>query len=116
MAEVEGADQPSGRPAGRRVLVVDDLAQMRAVIGRALGTAGYHVDVASSLAQARALDPAGYDAVLVDANLGGERGTELVEELLLSHDPARAARCLVITGGTVEMLPAGVAVLAKHSG
>jgi DNA-binding response OmpR family regulator len=67
---------------------------------------------ASTLAEARALDPAGYDAVLVDANLGPERGIDLVKALRAA-DPAAASRCLVITGGAVDMLPDDVAYLAK---
>ncbi len=56
--------------------------------------------------------PGGYDAVLVDARLGSERGIDLVNALLL-EDPAAAARCLVMTGGAIDALPDGVACLAK---
>jgi CheY-like chemotaxis protein len=85
---------------------------MRALIRRTLGTAGYHVDLASSLAEARGMDPSSYDAVLVDARLGADRGTDLIEELT-SADPAAPRRCLVITGGPRDALPDGVASLAK---
>jgi len=88
---------------------------MREVIRRALRAGGYQVDVASTLAEAHAMDPGGYDAVLVDANLGGEHGTDLVEALR-SGDPAAAARCVVISGGTLDTVPAGVARLAKPFG
>ncbi len=96
----------------RRVLVADDVADMRVLIRRVLAASGYEVDVASTLGEARAMDPRGYDAVLVDAQLGSERGADLIEELR-SADPAAAGRCLVITGGPATALPAGVAVLAK---
>jgi DNA-binding response OmpR family regulator len=99
-------------PAGRRVLVVDDFAEMRTVIRRALGACGYEVEVASTLAEARRMGPAGYDAVLVDAHLGPERGADLVDALL-REDPAAAGRCLMMTGGAVGPLPAGVACLTK---
>jgi len=56
--------------------------------------------------------PAGYDAVLVDANLGAETGTDLIETLR-TQDETAVARCLVITGGAVDHLPGGVASLAK---
>ncbi len=102
----------TGSPGGQRVLVVDDVEEMRTVIRRALSASGYEVDVASTVTEARGMDPAGYDAVLVDANLGAERGIDLVEALR-SADPTAAARCLVITGGSVDMLPDGVACLAK---
>ena len=96
----------------KRVLVVDDVAEMRTLIWRILSADGYQVDVAATLAEARGLDPAGYSAVLVDAHLGTEDGTDLIEELR-SADPAAVSRCLVITGGTADAGPAGLAVLTK---
>jgi DNA-binding response OmpR family regulator len=101
-----------GSSANTRVLVVDDVEEMRILIHRALGGRGYDVDVAATLAEARTMGPAGYDAVLVDAHLGSERGIELVEALC-SEDPAAAGRCLVMTGGATDRLPEGVACLAK---
>jgi DNA-binding response OmpR family regulator len=85
---------------------------MRVLIHRALSARGYEVDVAATLAEARAMGPGGYDAVIVDAHLGSERGTDLVEALR-AEDPAAARRCLVITGGAADALPDGVAFLAK---
>lgn len=102
----------TANPAGPRVLVVDDTAEVRVLIRRALAAHGYQVDVAASLAQATALDPGGYDAVLVDAHLGEDLGTDLISALL-AQDPAAAARCLVITGGGTSLVPPGVACLAK---
>jgi DNA-binding response OmpR family regulator len=102
----------AGSPAGPRVLVVDDMAEMRTVIGRALRGSGYEVDVASTCAEAQELDPRRYDAVLVDAQLGSERGMDLIEALL-SEDPAAAGRCLVMTGGAAANLPSGLAHLTK---
>ena len=101
-----------GNSRGLRVLVVDDLSEMRAIIHRALSERGYHVDVAATIEQARQMSPAGYDAVLVDAHLGPERGTDLVEAML-AEDPAAARRCLVMTGGPTGALPDGIAYLAK---
>jgi CheY-like chemotaxis protein len=101
-----------GTTSGLRVLVVDDVEEMRIVIHRALGARGYTVDVAATLAEARGMSPGGYDAVLVDAHLGPERGIDLVEALR-SEDPQAVGRCLVITGGTTDTLPDGVAHLAK---
>jgi CheY-like chemotaxis protein len=97
---------------GERILVVDDHEQLRSVIRRSLTSHGFQVDEAASLDQAYALGAAGYDAVLVDAHLGDERGTDLVETLI-AQDPAAAGRCLVITGGAFGQLPDGVARLAK---
>lgn len=95
-----------------RVLVVDDVADVRVLIRRVLQADGYEVDEASSLDEARAMSPGGYDAVLVDAHLGEERGTDLIDELR-SVDPAAARRCLVITGGTVDALPDDIPCLVK---
>ncbi len=92
--------------------MVDDLAEIRVLIRRALSAGGYEVDVADTLATAREMDPGGYDAVLVDAHLGPERGLDLVEALL-AEDPAAAGRCLVMTGGAAGPLPDGVASLSK---
>ena len=111
----QGCEQPdpvAGIKVTKRVLVVDDVAEMRTLIWRILSGDGYQVDVAATLAEARGLDPAGYSAVLVDAHLGTEDGTDLIEELR-SADPAAASRCLVITGGTAGAGPAGPAVLTK---
>jgi CheY-like chemotaxis protein len=96
----------------QRVLVVDDLDEMRVLIRRALSANGYEVDVAGTLAEAQGMDLAGYDAVLVDAHLGSERGIELIERLR-SQDPAAAGRCLILTGGATEIFPEGVPILAK---
>ena len=98
--------------AGLRVLVVDDLEEMRTLIHRGLSARGYEVDVAATLAEARGMDPGRYNAVVLDDHLGPERGTDLVKALQ-SEDPATARRCLVITGGTGDSLPDDVAFLAK---
>ncbi len=92
--------------------MVDDVDEIRVLVQRVLSAQGYQVDVAATLAEAFGLDPGGYDAVLVDAHLGAERGTELVEALR-SEDPAAARRCLVLTGGSADEIPEGVAWLAK---
>jgi len=102
-------EDSSGVP---RVLVVDDFAEIRVLIQRTLSASGYQVDVAATLAQARAMDPAAYDAVLVDAGLGADRGVDLIEALR-AENPAAAGRCLVMTGGAVDDIPAGVACLTK---
>jgi CheY-like chemotaxis protein len=111
MAEPSGEQVTVSLP-GARVLVVDDTDEIRVLIRRALAAHGYQVDAAASLAQASALTPAGYDVVLVDAHLGTELGTDLIETML-AQDPAAAGRCLMITGGSTAIVPRGVACLAK---
>ena len=96
----------------QRILVVDDVAEMRRLVWRALRAGGYVVDVAATVAEALKMDPGGYDALLIDANLGPERGADLIETLR-SRDEAVAARCLIMTGGSLGRLPADVATLAK---
>lgn len=102
---------PAGA-AGPRVLVVDDTDAVRVLIRRVLTRSGYQVDVAGSTREARALSPARYDVLLIDAHLGGEPGTVLIEELRAA-DPDSARRCLLVTGDMADRAPAGVACLSK---
>ncbi len=85
---------------------------MRTIAQRALRARGYEVDVAGTLADAIGMDPGGYDAVLIDAHLGSERGIELIEALR-SKDPTAAARCIVMTGGPADEIPDHVTCLVK---
>jgi DNA-binding response OmpR family regulator len=101
----------SGNPDSPRVLVVDDAPDIRAAICRVLGSRGFRVDAVGTLAEARAMTPAEYDAVLVDMRLGAEQGTTLIAELIAA-DPTLASRCMLMSGGFVDA-PSGVAVLAK---
>jgi CheY-like chemotaxis protein len=101
----------SGNPESPRVLVVDDAPDMRAAICRVLGSGGYRVDAAGTLAEARAMTPGEYDAVLVDMRLGSEQGTTLITELITA-DPRLASRSLLMSGGLLDV-PPGVAALAK---
>jgi CheY-like chemotaxis protein len=102
----------AGDSASPRVLVIDDTEAIRTIIRRVLTGAGYRVDVAASAPEARSMDPAGYDALLVDAHLGRERGTALIQALM-AEDPAVAGRCLLITGGKPDVVPVGVVCLTK---
>jgi DNA-binding response OmpR family regulator len=111
-ALAQGPKTDGSTKVAQRILVVDDHAEMRAVFRRALAANGYEVNAAATLAEAWAMDPAGYDAVLVDANLGAERGTDLIERLR-SQDATAPARCLMITGGAMDELPDNVASLAR---
>ena len=102
----------AGDSASPRVLVIDDTEAIRTIIRRVLTGAGYRVDVAASAPEARSMDPAGYDALLVDAHLGRERGTALIQALM-AEDPAVAGRCLLITGRKPDVVPLGVVCLTK---
>ena len=62
--------------SGRRILIVDDDAQMRKIIAHRVRSLGYAADVASSVEHARALAKAhSYDVVLTDLLLPGANGT-----------------------------------------
>lgn len=84
------------------------------MIRRVLQAEGYEVDDAASLAEARAMGPDRYDVLVIDANIGRERGIDLVTELQ-ARDPATARRCLVITGGARD-LPEDISCLHKPFG
>jgi CheY-like chemotaxis protein len=101
----------AGIQVTQRVLVVDDVAEIRTLIQRVLSADGYRVDVAATLAEARGMHPAGYAVVVVDSHLGTESGIDLIDELR-SADPAAACRCLVITGDQTDA-SSGLAFLAK---
>ena len=104
----------------RRALVIDDSDLVRTLVARVLGSAGYQVDTAGSVAAALTLaaraaataESNGYDVAVVDVNLAGERGSDLVAELRARGDDLHT-RCLLLTGGPTDHLPRGVAVLVK---
>ncbi|WP_228430626.1 response regulator transcription factor [Baekduia soli] len=73
---------PRVHDPGRRILVVDDDAQMRGIVARALQPHGYHVDGAAGLDSGRrALEAGRVDAVVLDIELGGDSGIDLLREL-----------------------------------
>jgi DNA-binding response OmpR family regulator len=103
-------------PSTQSAVVVDDAEPVRRLIGAVLAADGYQVDEAGSLAEARQLDLVGYDAILVDAQLGGgDRGADLVAGLR-EEDPGAVRRCLLLSGGLDDDLPADVATLPKPFG
>jgi CheY-like chemotaxis protein len=101
----------TGDSASPRVLVVDDAPELRTAIRQMLGSRGYRVDAVGTLAEAGAMRPGEYDAVLVDLHLGSERGTTLIADLTAA-DPGFASRCLLMSGDPRCVHP-GVAALAK---
>jgi len=91
--------------AGRRLLVVDDNASARQVLGELLAPWHCQVDMAAGVGEALALLRAGppYAAVLIDAGLSAEDGLSLAERI--RRDPILAGTPLL------ELAP-----LAAHSG
>ena len=63
------------------ILIVDDEANIRGSLKGALTRAGYTVDDAPDLTQARALLREAYDVVLLDVSFPGENGLELLAEI-----------------------------------
>lgn len=80
----------------QHLLIVDDDENYREVLARALSRRGFVVSTAdgaaSGLAQARLADP---EYILLDLNLGGQSGLNLIQPLL---DSVPAARIVVLTG------------------
>ena len=69
-----------------RILVVDDDASIREGLSRALARQGHGVELAGSLAEARAaLARGAFDAVLLDIRLGDGDGLDLLAELRASR-------------------------------
>jgi two-component system, OmpR family, response regulator len=85
-----------------KVLVVEDDASVRALLGEVLSHAGYEFTLASDGAEMRgALDQESYDVAIIDVSLrGGENGFSLAEYasdkgcavILTTGDPERRAR------------------------
>jgi DNA-binding response OmpR family regulator len=117
---ISDPDAPAAPPAptsdlagvAARALVVDDNALIRRLVSQVLAGAGFAVDAVSSIDAALQLEPAGYQVLIIDVRLGAERGTDLVEMLRRSN-PLLPNRCLLMTGGLGDSLPADVAVLVK---
>ena len=84
--------------ADRRVLVVEDFAELRNLLVAGLRRVGYQVDGAASLTEAVTMTPECYDVLITDMSLGDAFGTDLLE-LVRARDPSAACRCLLMTGG-----------------
>jgi cyclic di-GMP phosphodiesterase len=69
-----------------RILIVDDEASVRTLVGEYLGEAGYGVALAGSGAEAlKALAHQPFDLVLSDARMPGMSGFELLVEIIAQH-------------------------------
>ena len=86
----------------RRVLVIEDDPDLRAVVLQTLVSAGFQAQAAASLAGARALlAQSKPDAILLDIGLPDGTGLELLEELRASPDTADIP-VLVTSGKAIE--------------
>jgi signal transduction histidine kinase/DNA-binding response OmpR family regulator len=116
--EATGVDRPP-QPAvsGLRVLLVDDNAAFRELVGGRLGYWGVRVDpVADAAAGLESLTAAAvpYDAIVLDGSLPGPGTTELVREVTAAGGP-RPGLVVLTSGEGVEAIvtAAADACLAK---
>lgn len=97
-----------------RILIVDDEPAVRAIVGRILTDAGYHVDQAGDGAEAlaRYRDDGPYSLVLLDEAMPGMTGRRVLERLV-AIDPA--PKVVLFTGNEPEAgaLPGVAGVLEK---
>src|SRR5918999_3122632 len=83
---------------GPRILVIDDEAEVRAIVGELLSARGYEVHTVGSYQAALAtVAEHGFDLVISDVRLTGARGDRLVEEIV-RRQPALADRIILLTG------------------
>ena len=96
-----------------RVLVVEDFGQLREMLVDGLTKAGFAVDGADSVRQARGLRPETYAVLVVDHQLGDGFGTDLFRELC-DRDESVASRFVMMTADPHRVeLPTGVPILVK---
>jgi putative two-component system response regulator len=93
-ALLEGTSDPLA--ASPRVLVVDDVPELRSWNRRILESNGYRCTEAADAESARAaLRDSGFELALLDVNLPGESGIDLLRHLRIEHPQVAA---LMVTG------------------
>ena len=82
-----GESLENGNHVHRRVLVVEDDADLREIYSAVLSHAGYRVDIAEDgeagwqALQAESYEPDGYDLLITDNNMPKMSGIELIRKL-----------------------------------
>jgi two-component system, cell cycle sensor histidine kinase and response regulator CckA len=99
-----------GAERKRRVLLVEDEQEVASFASFALREAGYEVEWARTGAEAKLLFRSGFDAVVCDGALEGERGADVVA-VLREADPA--LKVLYVSGRALSGTLAGSPYLAK---
>jgi CheY-like chemotaxis protein len=96
-----------------RVLIVEDDSEVQLALAELLASHGYHVDVASTGADAIDLLESGArpDAVLVDLLMPGLVGHELLEYMRSDHQ--LAAIPVAIVSASPHLAPGGYTVFGK---
>lgn len=109
---LDGAGPPSTEPPSRRwtVILVDDAADVRDLVRAALSsTTTWRVLAAINAAEARGLLRAVQaDVLLVDDQMPGETGTELLASLS-DHRELGRATAILLTARRTSILPRGAA-------
>jgi two-component system response regulator MprA len=108
MPIMQSPSDPS--PAALRILVVEDDAQLSALLARQLGTLGYDVDaVADGRAAITTLGQAQFDAILLDRLLPAIEGVEVLRRIRAEgvETPVILLTALGLTQERVEGLEAG---------
>jgi diguanylate cyclase (GGDEF)-like protein len=84
------AESPrSGAEPAPRLLIVDDVADNRAILSRQFGRRGYEIVEAEDGAQAlRLIGEQTFDAVLLDVMMPGIYGTEVLRQIRTQHSAA----------------------------
>lgn len=82
MVEATAAMVPdNGSTATRRLLVIEDNAELRRLYSRALRRTGFEVQAAGTIRYARELlNSSRFDVVLCDIQMGSDRGTDLLRQ------------------------------------
>jgi two-component system cell cycle sensor histidine kinase/response regulator CckA len=83
---------PARRPPETTILVVDDDAMMRTLVGRTLRNEGFQVWTASGAPEARQVlgrIPGMLDLILTDVAMPGGMGPQLVAEVRRAHPSVR---------------------------
>ena len=89
-------------PPGRRLLILEDEAEIAQVMARYLERLGYHVVIAhEAQAALDALEQQDFDLILTDLKMPGMNGQEFYAHLCRNRPPL-ARRVLFVTGDTVS--------------
>jgi DNA-binding NtrC family response regulator len=110
MSRIEKSEK-EGTGGRWRLLVVDDEEAARYGIRRALAPGGYEITEAASVAEARAaLEKGGADLILLDVNLPGESGLDLLREAAAKGEQSPPVVMITAYGSermAVEVIKAG---------
>jgi len=81
IADLEITKSGNGSSAARRILIMEDNADLRRLYGKALRQEGYEVHLAGTIQEADALlESSRFDVLLCDIHMGDDRSTDLLRE------------------------------------